>query len=69
MTIVRKQWITPDLQVFGDMQTLTMGNPTSEGGGGGTGATNDGQCSGKGCGTSDSLTNLNANNLTGWSGV
>lgn len=62
METSKREWTPPKLEVFGDMETLTQ-----LGQGNGTGNTGSGQCSGKGCGTGDSLRNDNPNALTGFS--
>ena len=56
---MKKEWIQPDLQVFGDLATLTLqpGNNDGNSGGGGTGAGDTGNCTGKGCNTGDSFVN------------
>lgn len=59
MLNAKKEWVAPDLQIFGDMRALTL-----EGGeGGGTGNTGTGECSGKGCGVGDTFAN---SQQTGW---
>jgi len=64
MLSAKKDWVSPDLTVFGDLAALTLTTNTNEGPpGGGTGSDDTGQCNGKGCNTGDTLTS----NLNGFS--
>lgn len=54
---MKKTWFTPEVEIFGDLATLTRqpGNNDGDSGGGGTGAGDTGSCTGKGCHTGDAF--------------